>query len=235
MSRTIQSSDYVPGLSGWKFNDVTGEFEIHSSTATTIAEPQPITVTAGEWSEFDLPTNAVERHAFMGAELQKIPDDSRESAQLSTEDHSFYPGDSSDVRTTLTYVRQETPEEVRARIEKGSVSAQMKGLVGGGFSIFHNGQLRVRLESLEGSSPFVVADGKVYLRDYLVKEASIAKAKVASEWSVRVELSPTGQPYAAGFGIGIGVAGELKPDIIVKASHMEILPDGLVKITQAPK
>ncbi|PJK33080.1 hypothetical protein CWC48_26715 [Pseudomonas sp. S10E 269] len=234
MSRTIQSSDYVPGVSGWKFSNVTGEFEIHSSDASTSAEPRLISVTAGSWSDFDLPSNAVEYYAFIGAEMDKIPADCRASAEITTEDISF-DHDGSDVRTTLTYERRETCEEVADRIEKSSVHAQIQGLVGGSFNIFHNGQLRVRLGSLEEPSPFVVADGKIYFRDDLVKEASIAKAKVANEWSVRVEFSPTGQPYAAGFGIGIGSAGEFKPDFIVKASHMEILPDGLVKITQAPK
>lgn len=234
MSGTIQSANYVSGVSGWKFNKVTGEFEIHSSSASTSAEPQLVSVTAGSWSDYDIPSNAVEYHTFIGAELDKIPAKCRASADITTEDISF-DRDGSDVRTTLTYERFETCEEVADRIEKASVSAQMNGLDSGGFSIFHNGQLRVRLGSLEGQSPFVVADGKVYLRDDLVKEASIAKAKVANQWSVRVELPPNGRPYAAGFGIGIGMAGELKPDIIVKASHMEILPDGLVKITQAPK
>ncbi|MFL1495066.1 phage tail tip fiber protein [Pseudomonas antarctica] len=234
MSRTIQSSNYVPGVSGWKFNSVTGEFEIHSSDASTSAEPRLISVIAGSWSDYDLPSNALERHAFIGAELEKIPADCRDSAEFTTEDISF-DRDGSDVRTTLTYERRETCEEVADRIEKSSVSSQMSGLVGGGFNIFHNGQLRVRLGSLEGPSPFVVADGKVYLRDDLVKEGSITSAKIGDEWSVRFELSPTGQTYAAGFGIGICTAGDLKPDIIVKASHMEILPDGLVKITQAPK
>lgn len=234
MSGSIQSSNYVPGVSGWKFNEVTGQFEIHSSDASTSTEPRLISVTAGSWSDYDLPSNAIEYHAFIGAELDNIPAECRASADITTEDISF-DRDGSDVRTTLTYERFETCEEVADRIEKASVSAQMNGLVGGGFSIFHNGQIRFRLGSLEGQSPFVVADGKVYFRDDLAKEASIAKAKVASEWSVRVEMSPTGQPYAAGFGIGIGTASEIKPDIIVKASHMEILPDGLVKITQAPK
>ncbi|WP_405648686.1 hypothetical protein [Pseudomonas sp. Ld6] len=238
MSGSIQSKNYVPGVSGWKFNSVTGDFDIHSSDASTSAEPRLISVTAGSWSDYDLPTNAVEYHAFIGAVLDKVPAECRASAEITTEDISF-DRDGSDVRTTLTYERRETCEEVADRIEKSSLSAQMSGLVGGGFNIFHNGQLRVRLGSLEEPSPFVVAEGKIYLRDDLVKEASIAKAKIANEWSVLVELSPTGQPYAAGFGIGIGVgigsAGELKPDIIVKASHMEILPDGLVKITQAPK
>ncbi|MCU1782869.1 DUF1983 domain-containing protein [Pseudomonas sp. 13B_2.1_Bac1] len=224
----------MPGVSGWKFNESTGEFEIHSSDASNSAGPRLIRVTAGSWSDFDLPPNAVEYHAFIGAELDKIPADCRASVEITAEDISF-DRDGSDVRTTMTYERRETCEEVADRIEKSSLSAQMSGLVGGGLSLFHNGQLRVRLGSLEGPSPFVVADGKVYFRDDLVKEASIAKAKVANAWSVRVELSPTGQPYAAGFGIGIGTADEFKPDIIVKASHMEILPDGLVKITQAPK
>ncbi len=230
MSGSIQSSNYVPGVSGWKFNSVTGEFEIHSSDASTSAEPRLIGVTAGSWSDFDLPSNAVEYHAFIGVELDKIPPECRASAELVTEDISF-DRDGSDLRTTLTYERPETCEEVADRIEKSSLSAQMSGLAGGGFSIFHNGQLRARLGSLEAPNPFVVADGKVYLRDALVKEASIAKAWIASEWSVRLEASQAGQQYAAGFGM----APYFKPDIIVKASHMEILPDGLVKITQAPE
>ncbi|QOQ76469.1 DUF1983 domain-containing protein [Pseudomonas poae] len=234
MSRTIQSTDYVPGVSGWKFNEVTGEFEIHSSDASTSAEPRLIGVTAGSWSDYDLPSNAVEYHAFIGAELDKIPSECRASADITTEDISF-DRDGSDVRTTLTYERRETCQEVADRIEKASVSAQMTGLVGCGFSIFHNGQLRVRLGDCEGPGPFVVADGKVYLRDAVVKESSIAKTKIANEWSIKIKRSQSGQPYAAGFGIGIGTASDFKPDIIVKASHMEILADGLVKITQAPK
>lgn len=234
MSGSIQSSNYVPGVSGWKLNAVTGEFEIHSSDASTSAEPRLISVTAGSWSDYDLPSNAVEYHTFIGAELDKIPAKCRASADITTEDISF-DRDGSDVRTTLTYERFETCAEVADRIEKASVPAQMKGLGGGGFSIFHNGQLRVRLGSTEGPSTFVVADGKVYLRDALVKEASIAKARIASEWSVRLEVSQAGQSCAAGVGIGIGMAPDFKPDIIAKASHMEILPDGLVKITQAPK
>lgn len=168
MSGSIQSSNYVPGVSGWKFNALTGEFEIHSSDASTSADPRLISVTAGSWSDYDLPSNAVEYHTFIGAELDKIPAEYRASAGITTEDISFY-HDGSDVRTTLTYERRETCEEVADRIEKSSVSAQMSGLAGGGFSIFHNGQLRVRLGSLEGPSLFVVANGKVYLRDDLVK------------------------------------------------------------------
>lgn len=234
MPRTIQSSSYVPGVSGWKFNEASGEFEIHSSSGNSNAEAQLITVTAGSWSDYDLPANALERLAFIGAELERVPVECCGNAEFTTEDISF-DRDGSDVRTTLTYERRDTGEEVSARVEKASVSAQMNGLAGANFSIFHDGQLRVRLGSLEGPSPFVAASGKVYLRDALVKEAPIAKVRIASEWPVRVEASQTGQPYVAGFGVGIGKTPDFEPDIIVKASHMEILPDGLVKITQAPK
>ena len=78
MSRTIQSSNYVPGVSGWKLNSATGEFEITSARPQSGVEAQMITVTAGEWSEYDLPANAIDRYAFIGAEVAKIPAEYRE-------------------------------------------------------------------------------------------------------------------------------------------------------------
>lgn len=230
MSGSIQSSNYVPGVSGWKFNALTGEFEIHTSTSASIPEPQPITVTAGDWSESELPSNALERYAFLGSEIQKIPLDCRESAEISTSDHSCCPGDYSDVRTTITYVRRETPSEVEARMKRGSASAMMDGLVGGNFSIYHDGQLRVRLGSLEAPSPFVVADGKIYLREDLVDKGSVKHFTVSPQYSVKVQRGANGAPYFAGYGIpSAGLS-----QIIVKASCVEILPDGMVRITEAP-
>ncbi|MGE1157020.1 hypothetical protein [Pseudomonas kitaguniensis] len=230
MSGTIQSSDYVPGVSGWKFNTLTGEFEIHTSTSTSIPEPQPITVTAGEWSEPELPSNALERYAFFGAEIQNIPLDYRESAEISTSDHSCCPGDYADVRTTLTYIRRETPSEVAARIKRGSASAMMDGLVGGGFSIYHDGQLRVRLGSSQKPSPFVVADGKVYLREGLIDKGSVSHFTVSPQYSVKVQRGADGAACFAGYGIQSGPLSK----IIVKASCVEILPGGMVRITEAP-
>lgn len=169
MSGSIQSSNCVPGVSGWKFNQASGEFEIYGSSGNSSGEAQLITVTAGSWSDCDLPANALERMAFIGAELEKIPAECRGNAEFVTEDISF-DRDGSDVRTTLTYTRQETPEELESRIRKGSYSAIMEGLGGANFSIFHNGQLRVRFGSLEDPAPLIIADGKVYIRQSLVDQ-----------------------------------------------------------------
>ena len=237
MSGPIQSSDYVPGVSGWKLNTLTGEFEINSARPHSGVEAQMITVTAGEWSEYDLPANAIERYAFIGAEVAKIPAEYRDKAEFATKDFSL-DCDGSDVRTTLTYDRPETPEEIVSRLEKAKVAGMRIVRAGGCATAIVDGVVRWRFGDLSAAvdiEPFKVVDGVTYVSEAFVDDGSITKTKIANEWSVRVELSPTGQPYAAGFGIGIGSAGEFRPDIIVKASHMEILPDGLVKITQAPK
>lgn len=237
MSGAIQSSDYVPGVSGWKLNTLTGEFEINSARPQSGVEAQMITVTAGEWSEYDLPANAIERYAFIGAEVAKIPAEYRDKAEFATKDFSF-DCDGSDVRTTLTYDRPETPEEIVSRLEKAKVAGMRIVRAGGCTTAIVDGVVLWRFGDLSAPvdiEPFKVVDGVTCVSKAFVDDGSITKTKIANEWSVRVELSPTGQPYAAGFGIGICSAGEFRPDIIVKVSHMEILPDGLVKITQAPK
>lgn len=237
MSGSIQSSNYVPGVSGWKLNALTGDFEINPVRPSQSVEAQMITVTAGEWSEYDLPANAIERYAFIGAEVAKIPAEYRDKAEFATKDFSL-DCDGSDVRTTLTYDRPETPEEIVSRLEKAKVAGMRIVRAGGCATAIVDGVVRWRFGDLSAAvdiEPFKVVDGVTYVSEAFVDDGSITKTKIANEWPVRVELSPTGQPYAAGFGIGIGSAGEFRPDIIVKASHMEILPDGLVKITQAPK
>lgn len=88
----MQSADYVPGVSGWKFNKAAGELEVNcpgASMARQSSDPRAITVTAGEWSDYDLPANGIERYAFIGAELAKIPAEFRDSAEFKTEDFSF--------------------------------------------------------------------------------------------------------------------------------------------------
>ncbi|WET11859.1 hypothetical protein P3S72_06920 [Pseudomonas sp. D3] len=49
MSGSIQSSNYVPGVSGWKLDHVSGDFEINSAqiqVGTLPSDPQLIAVTA---------------------------------------------------------------------------------------------------------------------------------------------------------------------------------------------
>lgn len=202
----MQSADYVPGVSGWKLNRLTGEFEI-SSSSTAVgsppSDPQSITITAGEWPEYDLPANAIERYAFIGAELAKIPAEFRDSAEFKTEDFSF-DRDGSDYRTTLSYVRQETQEEAEARLQKAKVAGTRISLVGGVLSILHDGALRAQVSDLhkdEKPQPFVVVDGAIYINEALIKDASI-KGKLATNWSVKMELR-NGKFVAAGMGLGI--------------------------------
>jgi len=239
MSGSIQSSDYVPGVSGWKLNALTGDYEINSSNiavGSLPTDPQPVTITAGEWSEYDLPANAVERHAFIGAELENIPAECRGSAEFTTEDISF-DRDGSDYRTTLTYVRQETQEEAKARHDKSKAGGTRVSIKSGMMTVTINGVERIKLGNLDQpdqSEPFKVDGDKVYISEAAIKDG-IIKSPWPAPWGVKLRLNDKGQYVAWGFGLGVEASSEYKPDIIVKASHMEILPDGMVKITQAIK
>ncbi|MEE1869081.1 hypothetical protein [Pseudomonas auratipiscis] len=116
----MQSADYVPKVSGWKMDSHTGSLEINSgnvAVGTMPSDPQMITVTAGEWPESDLPSNAIERYKFIGEHLMQVPLENRDSAEFSTEDISF-DRDGSDIRTTLTYQRLETEQEAAARVAR---------------------------------------------------------------------------------------------------------------------
>ncbi|WP_332847561.1 DUF1983 domain-containing protein [Pseudomonas lactucae] len=203
MSGSIQSSNYVPGVSGWKI-DSTGEFEINPTRPSSSAEPQTITVTAGEWSEYDLPANAIERYAFIGAEVAKIPAEYRDNAQFATKDFSF-DCDGSDVRTTLSYDRQETHEEIVARLEKAKMTGTRIVRAGGCTTTIIDGVVRWRIGDLTKPAqlePFKVVDGATYLNEAFVKDGTIA-SPWQDDWSVKVKLNSLGQPVFAGFGVGI--------------------------------
>ncbi|PKH12619.1 hypothetical protein BI292_06310 [Pseudomonas sp. 43NM1] len=174
MYGSLQSHDYAPGMSGLKIDLKTGEFELNSArlqAGTLPSDPQPITITAGEWSDYDLPANAVERHAFIGAELEKIPAECRGSAEFTTEDISF-DRDGSDYRTTLTYVRQETQEEAKARHEKAKVAGTRISLLGGVLSVSHDGVLRAQIGDLQKDgqpAPFILIDGVTHINAACIK------------------------------------------------------------------
>lgn len=209
MSGSIQSSNYVPGISGWKLNVITGEYEINSSSiavGSLPSDPQPITITAGEWSECDLPTNAVERHAFIGAELEKIPAECRDSAELTTVDISF-DRDGSDYRTTLTYARQETQEEAKARHDKLKAGGTHVSIKNGCLTITHDGVVRAKLRNLDQSAPeteqpqsFKVDGDQVFINKATIQE-SIIKSPLWAAWGVRMQLGENGKYYAAGIGL----------------------------------
>ncbi len=224
MSGSIQSSNYVPGVSGWKLNTLIGDFEINSSSiavGSLPSDPQPIIITAGDWSDYDLPANAIERYAFIGAELAKIPAECRDSAEFTTEDISF-DRDGSDYRTTLTYIRQETQEEAKARHEKAKVAGTRIVRAGGCTTAIVDGVVRWRLGNLdaplpepEQPQPFKVDGDQAY-----INEATIQDGIVKSPWpaarGVRMQLGENGKLYAAGIDVG------LPSQIVVSADRFAI-------------
>ena len=243
MSGSIQSSNYVPGVSGWKFNTLTGEFEINSCTmgsAANAPERQMVSVEVASWSKYDLPKNAANLLQFMQAELERVPEQYRHAAEFEEFDTSY--GDESfNARLFLSYSRLETEEELADRLERAKVSGARIVKAGGCTTIIIGGVVRARIGNLlapvpapEQSEPFKVDGGQTYTSEFTIQDG-IIKSPWPAAWCVKMELGADGKPYAAGFGMGSGSNGESLPDIIVKASHMEILPDGLVKITQAPK
>ncbi|MBY8958373.1 hypothetical protein J1G18_13860 [Pseudomonas sp. MIS38] len=78
--------------------------------------------------------------------------------------------------------------------------------------------------------PFIIVDGVTYIRQESSNESSTEKPKLAPQWAVKFELLD-GKYVAA--GIGLSLSGSIsKPDIVVKASSIEMLDDGMVRIKQ---
>lgn len=183
----MQSADYVPGVSGWKM-DKCGNYEFNSAKITAEqGGPRLITVTAGEWPDSELPSNGIERYAFIGAELAKIPAEYRDSAEFSSEDISF-DRDGSDYRTTLTYKRRETADEVAERLQRAKTAGTRISLAGGVLSISHDGVLRAQFGDLhrdENPQPFVIVDGVTYMNEALIKDGTIGATVIVTESSAR--------------------------------------------------
>ena len=202
MSGSIQSRNYVPGVSGWKFDPFTGDLEINSARPHSGFEAQMITVTAGEWSEYDLPVNAIERYAFIGAELAKIPAEYRDKAEFATKDFSF-DCDGSDVRTTLTYERQEAPEEIVARLEKAKVAGSHISIKNGLMTVSHDGVARIKIGNLDQSGQpqlFKVDGDQVFINKAKIHDG-IIKSPLWAAWGVRMQLGENGKYYASGIGL----------------------------------
>lgn len=211
----MQSHDYVPGVSGWKLNKQTGEFEINSCTfgsASKAPERQMVSVEVASYSKYDLPKNAANLVQFMEAELQKVPEEYRHAAEFEEFDASYGDGSFSP-RLFLSYSRLETEEELADRLQKAKSAGTQIKYEGGVTFVFHNGILRYRLGNLNApepehgtadqpAKPFVVVDGTTYLNEAIIKDGTIARAKIASNWSVKMQVTQDGKYVAAGIGLG---------------------------------
>ncbi|MFV7431007.1 hypothetical protein ACNPNU_05060 [Pseudomonas shirazica] len=197
--RELKTIDYVPGVSGIRLDLKTGAVEINGgrlAAGSLPSEPQMITITAGEWAESDMPANAVERYRFIGDQLMAVPDQHRGSAEFSTEDISF-DRDGSDVRTTLSYQRLETAEEVAARVSSpaDSVVISERGdvtVTSGGRVIARFGCWKEVDQPTE--QPFAVEGGKVFVSQSAIERAT---------WRVCLALDGEGRYVAAGIGAGV--------------------------------
>lgn len=200
----MKSANYVPGVSGWKIHD-NGNFELNTSNAGIGGMPdrrQPIVVTAGNWAVSELPASAIEHYAFLGSEISKIPAEYRDTAQVSTQDHSWG-GDFSDIRTTLSYTRIETTEEMKARQLKASRAGTRTHFADGCLTFEVDGVTRIRLGNLAAPPPFVVEGDQVFIKGAHVVEGTVTKAKIAASYSVELQLRDDGHYIAAGIGAGI--------------------------------
>lgn len=209
----MQSHDYVPGVSGWKLNKQTGEFEINSCTfggASKAPERQMVSVEVASYSKYDLPKNAANLVQFMEAELQKVPEEYRHAAEFEEFDASYGDGSFSP-RLFLSYSRLETEEELVDRLQKAKSAGTQIKYEGGVTSVFHNGILRYRLGNLnvpepehgaadQPATPFVVVDG-TSLNEAFIKHGTLDR-KIASNWSVKMQVTQDGKYVAAGIGFG---------------------------------
>lgn len=204
----MQSHDYVPGVSGWKHDKVSGEFEFNSCTlgsAANAPERQMVSVEVASWSKYDLPKNAANLVQFMEAELQKVPEEYRHAAEFEEFDASY--GDDSFIpRLFLSYSRLETVEELADRLERAKQAGVKVDLSKGILTISQGGVPRVRIGELNMdvlSRPFVTDQGQVFISHAPIQDAAIIGAKLASMWSVEMQLTADGKYVAAGVGLGI--------------------------------
>lgn len=237
MGGQIQSANCVPGVSGWKLNTLTGEFEINSCTmgsAANAPERQMVSVEVASWSKYDLPKNAANLLQFMQAELERVPEQYRHAAEFEEFDTS-YDDESFNARLFLSYSRLETEEELSQRLEKAKASGTRIVKAGGCTTGIIDGVVRWRLGNLaaplpepEQARPFKVEGSKVFLSEAAISDAAI-DSRLAANWSVQVQLGADGRPLAAGLGIGELEGFEFNlSDQVKEVIRSELMPGGLL-------
>ena len=222
MSRTIQSNNYVPGVSGWKLNK-DGTFEINSCILGGVAkapERQTVSVEVASWSKYDLPKNAANLLQFMQAELQRVPEEYRHAAEFEEFDAS-YGNESFNARLFLSYSRLETEEELADRLAKAKVAGTHVSIKNGLMTVTHDGVVRFKIGNLnqpvpEKPQPFRVGGDQVFINEALIDDGTIKNAKIGGGWSMKIEAGQDGRLFAGGIGVGI------EPQYLVQADRFAI-------------
>lgn len=193
MSGSIQSSNYVPGVSGWKLNNLTGEFEFSSNAgdnADKAPEPKMVSVEVASYSKWDLPKNAANLLQFMEAELQKVPEEYRQAAEFEEFDAS-YGDDSFSSRLFLSYSRLETEEELADRLEKAKVAGTRIVKAGGCTTVICDGIVRIKYGNLDAPlpEPFDVSQDKVSMTEAFIKDGGLELADALKKWDGTAKIT----------------------------------------------
>lgn len=174
---TVQSNNYVPGVSGWKLNH-DGTFEINSGTlgsAASAPERQTVSVEVASWSKYDLPKNPANLLQFMQAELERVPEEYRHAAEFEEFDAS-YGDDSFGARLFLSYSRLESEEELSDRLEKAKAGGTRVSIKNGEMTVTHDGVVRFKLGNLDQPEPEKPQPFKVDGVQALINETSLGQA-----------------------------------------------------------
>lgn len=236
-NKSFQSADYVPGVSGMRLDLHTGAIEINGGRVALGAlpsEPQVITVTAGEWSESDMPANAIERYRFIGEQVMAIPAEHRDGAEFSTEDISF-DRDGSDMRTTLTYRRLETDREAADRFARQagpSTSIKADGTV----SVTVNGRVVCRIGAQDRETtasavlpPFVVEKTASGADQVFANAAAIEVGKLDAAISIKTTTLESGARVMAGLASDLhGSMEDHLEGTIRRVLRQELKPGGML-------
>jgi hypothetical protein len=165
-----------------------------------------VLIEVGDYSDADLPKNAIDLLAFWEAELQKVPAEYRESAEIKRFNAS-YECDGDEWRTTLEYPRPETAEEAAER-EAKAAKAGTKIMFGNEhIEVWRDGRVVIRIGNSD--QPFVVSGDQVFISDGMVKDGGItALSNRIPCWSPELAVLPNGRSYVAGFGVGVADDGK---------------------------
>jgi hypothetical protein len=163
------------------------------------AMQKTVLIEVGDYSDADLPKNANDLLAFWEAELQKVPAEYRQSAEIKRFNASFE-GDWDDWRTTLEYPRLETPDEAAKRVAREKVAGTTISITNDRVTIAQDGVVRVRIGNLE--KPFTVDGDQVFLNNAFVRDGTVETDPLSANWRVTMQPTAKGQYVAAGIGLG---------------------------------
>lgn len=206
MRGSIQSANYTPGVSGWKLNSLTGDFEINSCTlgsAANTPDRQMVSVEVASWSKHDLPKNAANLLQFLQVELQRVPEEYRHAAEFEEFD-AGYSDESFNARLFLSYSRLETEEELADRLEKAKVAGTRTVRAGGCTTVIVDGVVRYRIGNLDAPLPepeqpetFKVDGGQAYISEAFIGEGSIGLGEHRAESKIDLASALAGWPSVA--------------------------------------